>query len=80
MSAQQSAERAERMVELEPLRACLERALAPLGVRDDHSEQIAEVLLDAELRGYYDHGVFFLGELANRNAACRHRTRKCKTC
>ena len=66
-----------RMVEREPLRACLERAL---GVPDDHSEQIAEVLLDAELRGYYDHGVFFLGELANRNAACRHRTRKCKTC
>ena len=54
----------ERFVQIESLRACLERALEGLGVPDDHAEQIAEVLLDAELRGYDDHGVFFLGELA----------------
>jgi L-2-hydroxycarboxylate dehydrogenase (NAD+) len=54
----------ERTAELGSLRRCLERALVALGVPIDHAEQIAEVLLDAELRGYDDHGVFFLGELA----------------
>jgi L-2-hydroxycarboxylate dehydrogenase (NAD+) len=54
----------ERTVDLESLRTCMERALGGLGVPEDHARQIADVLLDAELRGYDDHGVFFLGEMA----------------
>jgi LDH2 family malate/lactate/ureidoglycolate dehydrogenase len=42
----------------------MEQALEGLGCPPEHAVQIAEVLLDAELRGYDDHGVYFLGELA----------------
>lgn len=38
--------------------------MAGMGVADDHTGPLADVLIDAELRGYDDHGVFFLGELA----------------
>jgi LDH2 family malate/lactate/ureidoglycolate dehydrogenase len=55
---------AEKSVDLVNLRACMEQALERLGTPRDHAEAIAEVLLDCELRGYDDHGVFFLGELA----------------
>jgi LDH2 family malate/lactate/ureidoglycolate dehydrogenase len=51
-------------VELEQLRTCLARLLERLDVAPPHAAQIAEVLLDAELRGYPDHGVWFLGEVA----------------
>src|SRR5215210_7754721 len=33
------------------------------GMPREHAVQTADVLLDAELRGYDDHGVFFLGEI-----------------
>jgi LDH2 family malate/lactate/ureidoglycolate dehydrogenase len=55
---------AEHVVDLTDLQACLHAVLVHLGVADDHAAQIADVLLDAELRGYPDHGVWFLGELA----------------
>jgi LDH2 family malate/lactate/ureidoglycolate dehydrogenase len=60
----QQTDTGERTAELGSLRRCLERALVALGVPIDHAKQIADVLLDAELRGYDDHGVFFLCELA----------------
>src|SRR6266508_1674430 len=65
MSTQQSAALDERAVDLAKLRTCLEQALVGLKVPESHAGPIAEVLLDAELRGYDDHGVYFLGELAN---------------
>ncbi|MFN8532918.1 MAG: Ldh family oxidoreductase [Dehalococcoidia bacterium] len=52
------------LVALDPLRSLLEQALATFGVAKGHAEAIAEVLLDAEMRGYDDHGVYFLKELA----------------
>jgi len=54
---------ADRVVQIAALQASMEQALGGLGVPADHAQQIADVLLDAELRGYDDHGVFFLGEL-----------------
>ncbi|MBV9169161.1 MAG: Ldh family oxidoreductase [Chloroflexi bacterium] len=51
-------------VELTPLQRCIQTVLVRLGVADDEAEQIADVLVDAELRGYPDHGVWFLGEVA----------------
>ncbi|MFN0072829.1 MAG: Ldh family oxidoreductase [Chloroflexota bacterium] len=53
-----------RPVGIVPLRLAMEQALEGLGTPPDHALQIAAVLLDAELRGYDDHGVYFLGELA----------------
>ena len=54
---------AGRVVDLGELRTCLERILEADGMSHDHAAQTAEVLLDAELRGYADHGVWFLGEV-----------------
>ncbi|MCC6178710.1 MAG: Ldh family oxidoreductase [Chloroflexi bacterium] len=54
---------AHKTVALEPLRTSLERALEADGMPRGHAVQTADVLLDAELRGYDDHGVFFLGEI-----------------
>jgi LDH2 family malate/lactate/ureidoglycolate dehydrogenase len=53
----------ERVVDLAELRACMERALAADGMSSAHAAETAEVLLDAELRGYDDHGVWFMGEI-----------------
>jgi LDH2 family malate/lactate/ureidoglycolate dehydrogenase len=54
----------ERTVRIDALRQCLEGCLAALGCPPADSGRIAEVLLDGELRGYDDHGAFFIGELA----------------
>ena len=62
MTAQETAN--DRTVDIDELRACMQGVLAGLGAPNEHAERIADVLLDAELRGYDDHGVFFLGELA----------------
>jgi LDH2 family malate/lactate/ureidoglycolate dehydrogenase len=53
----------ERVVDLAALRACLERVLEADGMSAAHAAETADVLLDAELRGYDDHGVWFLGEV-----------------
>jgi LDH2 family malate/lactate/ureidoglycolate dehydrogenase len=53
----------ERLVDLAALRACMERALEADGMSSSHAAETAEVLLDAELRGYDDHGVWFMGEV-----------------
>ena len=53
----------ERVVDLAALRACMERALEADGMSPEHAAETAEVLLDAELRGYDDHGVWFMGEV-----------------
>ena len=53
----------EKVVELAALRACMERALTADGMSASHAAETAEVLLDAELRGYDDHGVWFMGEV-----------------
>ena len=60
----QAAPRAERTVGLDALRACMTALLTRLEVSEAHATVIADVLLDAELRGYPDHGVWFLGEVA----------------
>lgn len=52
-----------RVVALDALRGCLERVLQADGMSAGHAAETAEVLLDAELRGYDDHGVWFLGEV-----------------
>ena len=54
----------ERTVRIEALQACLDRCLRALGCPPPHAARIAEVLVDGELRGYDDHGAFFIGELA----------------
>ena len=59
-----STEGAERTVRIEDLRRCLEACLLALGCPESDARRIAEVLLDGELRGYDDHGAFFIGELA----------------
>jgi LDH2 family malate/lactate/ureidoglycolate dehydrogenase len=41
----------------------MEGILKADGMIHDHAVETAEVLLDAELRGYGDHGVWFLGEV-----------------
>jgi len=53
----------ERVVDLAALRACMERALVADGMSAAHAAETADVLLDAELRGYDDHGVWFMGEV-----------------
>ena len=52
-----------RVVDLAALRACMERALEADGMSSSHAAETADVLLDAELRGYDDHGVWFMGEV-----------------
>jgi L-2-hydroxycarboxylate dehydrogenase (NAD+) len=52
-----------RVVELAALRSCMERALEADGMSAAHAAETADVLLDAELRGYDDHGVWFMGEV-----------------
>jgi LDH2 family malate/lactate/ureidoglycolate dehydrogenase len=54
----------ERVVKIDDVRRCLEQCLAQLGVPEGQREEIAHVLIDGELRGYDDHGAFFIGELA----------------
>ncbi|MDP8921938.1 MAG: Ldh family oxidoreductase, partial [Chloroflexota bacterium] len=63
MTARDTAATGGRLVDLGALRTSMERALAAAGMPNDHAHQTADVLLDAELRRYDDHGVFFLGEL-----------------
>lgn len=53
----------ERVVDLAQLRTCMERALAADGMSAAHAAETAEVLIDAEMRGYDDHGVWFFGEV-----------------
>jgi LDH2 family malate/lactate/ureidoglycolate dehydrogenase len=52
-----------KVVELGALRTSMERALEADGMSAQHAAETAEVLLDAELRGYDDHGVWFMGEV-----------------
>ncbi|MDQ3703229.1 MAG: Ldh family oxidoreductase [Chloroflexota bacterium] len=54
----------DRTVSIAALHAFLEDCLAALGCPAAHAIRIAEVLVDGELRGYDDHGAFFIGELA----------------
>lgn len=53
----------ELVVDLTELRSCMERALEADGMSAAHAAETADVLLDAELRGYDDHGVWFMGEV-----------------
>ena len=53
----------ERVVDLAQLRVCMEQALAADGMSAAHAAETAEVLIDAEMRGYDDHGVWFFGEV-----------------
>jgi LDH2 family malate/lactate/ureidoglycolate dehydrogenase len=52
-----------RTVKLGALRTSLEQILEADGMSHAHAAETADVLLDAELRGYGDHGVWFLGEI-----------------
>jgi LDH2 family malate/lactate/ureidoglycolate dehydrogenase len=64
MTTSDSPTEATHSVALDQLRTCLATLLERLDVSAPHAAQIADVLLDAELRGYPDHGVWFLGEVA----------------
>jgi LDH2 family malate/lactate/ureidoglycolate dehydrogenase len=55
---------AARTVPIVALQECLEACLRALGCPPPDATRIAEVLVDGELRGYDDHGAFFIGELA----------------
>jgi LDH2 family malate/lactate/ureidoglycolate dehydrogenase len=54
----------ERNVRIDALQTCLEGCLGALGCPPEQATCIASVLVDGELRGYDDHGAFFVGELA----------------
>lgn len=54
----------ERTVSIDSLQQSLEQCLRALGCPERHATLIAAVLVDGELRGYDDHGAFFIGELA----------------
>ncbi len=57
-------EAGEHTVHINELTACLEACLRALGCPPADASCIAAVLVDGELRGYDDHGAFFIGELA----------------
>jgi LDH2 family malate/lactate/ureidoglycolate dehydrogenase len=57
-------EQGERPVRVDALTTCVEQALGRLGLSEGHARQVAAVLVDAELRGYPDHGIWWFGELA----------------
>ncbi|MGE3267494.1 MAG: Ldh family oxidoreductase [Chloroflexota bacterium] len=50
-------------VDLSALHTCIEQALVADGMSAAHAAETADVLIDAELRGYDDHGVWFFGEV-----------------
>ena len=54
------------VVPLGALRTTAVALLRQVRVPPDHAEQIAEVLIDTELRGYSDHGILSLGRLIDR--------------
>jgi LDH2 family malate/lactate/ureidoglycolate dehydrogenase len=54
-----------RLVRIEDLRHCLIEAFERLELPREDAEQVAEVLLDSELRGHESHGVHLLGFLAD---------------
>src|SRR5918999_2157552 len=54
-----------RLVRIEDLRDCLIAAFERLELPPEDAEQVAEVLLDSELRGHESHGVHLLGFLAD---------------
>ena len=54
-----------RLVRIEDLRHCLIEAFETLELPREDTEQVAEVLLDSELRGHESHGVHLLGFLAD---------------
>src|ERR671910_524605 len=54
-----------RMAQMEDLRHCLIAAFQRLELPPEDAEQVAEVMLDSELRGHENHGVHLLGFLAD---------------
>jgi LDH2 family malate/lactate/ureidoglycolate dehydrogenase len=54
-----------RLVRIEDLRHCLIAAFETLELPPEDAKQVAEVLLDSELRGHESHGVHLLGFLAD---------------
>src|ERR671912_1074038 len=54
-----------RLVRIEDLRHCLIAAFETLELPPEDAEQVAEVLLDSELRGHESHGVHLLGFLVD---------------
>jgi LDH2 family malate/lactate/ureidoglycolate dehydrogenase len=54
-----------RLVRIDDLRHCLIAAFERLELPLEDAEQVAEVLLDSELRGHESHGVHLLGFLAD---------------
>ena len=53
------------LVRIEDLRTCLIAAFERLELPREDAQQVAEVLLDSELRGLESHGVHLLGFLAD---------------
>src|ERR687898_486230 len=64
-----------RLVRIEDLRHCLIVAFARLELPREDAEQVAEVLLDSEVRGHESHGVPLLGFLADAYGGMNPRPR-----
>ncbi len=54
---------AERTIRIADLRRSVSEVLRRVDLSEEDAGLIADVLVDAELRGYDDHGVYFLGFL-----------------
>src|SRR6476469_3722212 len=64
-------ESAGHLVPIDDLRRCVADAGERLGMPPSEAEQVAEVLLDCELRGHESHGVHMVGWIAD-NIRLRH--------
>jgi LDH2 family malate/lactate/ureidoglycolate dehydrogenase len=64
-----------RLVRIEDLRHCLIAAFARLELPREDAEQVAEVLLDSEVRGHESHGVHLLSFLADAYGGMNPRPR-----
>ena len=51
-------------VSIDNLQKWMEKVLGKFGLSEDHARAIADVLMDCELRGYEDHGVWFMAVVA----------------
>ena len=51
------------IVPMEEFRAFVVRCMKAVGVTEDHAQDLAELLVAADYRGHYSHGLNRLGEI-----------------
>ncbi|MGI5836607.1 MAG: Ldh family oxidoreductase [Chloroflexota bacterium] len=64
-----------RHLPIRALRDCATEILQRYGHPETHSAMVADVMVDGDLRGYPDHGVWFLGMLPSALRSGRHNPR-----